>query len=362
MARKIQVNKGSTNLPVYAYYGKDGKSYPTWEAAVAADEAWDATHGTSKAAIESSQATSRITQQFLQQWGDINEATLSSLTDTLKSLDSGQAYAGSEQIADLISDVKAQSKQFNKQYGSLESEAIESASADFRSQRELTGQYMGLATPDYEGVTGRAATDVRGASERARQAGAREMMSYGVDPTAGKFGALTRPDYLTQARNEAIAMNLARRGEKERVTDITARGLELIDPTKAAAIASNIQGLRSGLTETRAGLAEADIEARTQIAKTKADIAGQITDVGRDYGSAGMTMLGLETAGGGNTNISNLPASTQGLSVQASSVQPGNIRLSGSSVTPSERIKQFEEDAAARKLGSNEAYFNYLRG
>jgi len=307
MATKVLENKGSGNLPRYTYYGKDGKSYPTLEAARAADDAWDATYGTSKAAIKSSQATSRITQQFLQQWGDINEATLSSLTDTLKSLDSGQAYAGSEQIADLISDVKAQSKQFNKQYGGLESGAIKSALADLQARRKLTGQYMGLATPDYEGVTGRAATDVRGASERARQAGAREMMSYGVDPTSGKFGALTKPDYLTQARNEAIAMNLARRGEKERITDITERGLQLIDPTQSAQIASNIQGLRTGLTQTRAGLAEADIAARTQIAKTKADIAGQITDVGRDYGSAGMTMLGLKEAAGQDVSDITLP-------------------------------------------------------
>lgn len=255
-------------------------------------------------AIERDKERNAMISDFLGTWGDLNQQSLKTLTSTLSGLDTGETgYAGSEELAKLMEDVRGQATKFEETYGGIESEAVGAAREDIQARRGLTTQFQDLAKADYEGATGRAAADVRGASSRAREAEAREAMSYGVDPTSGKFGALTKKSYMDEARNQAIAMNVARRGEKERVTDVTERGLSLIDPSKSYSVAQDIQGKRVGLIDTQAGLTKAGIAAgqeaqkgRLEMAKTKAGLAEQITNIGRDYGSAGMTQLGIQQA------------------------------------------------------------------
>ena len=87
------------------------------------------------------------------------------------------------------------------------------------------------------------------------------MMGYGIDPTAGKFGALTRKSYLDEARNTAIAMNLARRGEKERVSEAQLKIAQTADPRISGGLALGISEGGAKLATTAADVYKSGAEA-----------------------------------------------------------------------------------------------------
>lgn len=320
-------------------YGKDGKRYPTVESAKAADQAYDAqlkaAGGGKRGGLGGYKASgggqSDMANEFLKQWGNINDSVLNTLNETIDSIGSGGSYPGSGQMQALISRIGEQADLYDEKYGGLEQESIDAAKEATGQRRELASQYMDLADPDYEGVAGRASADVRSASEQAMGAQARQAMGYGVDPTSGKFGALTKKSYLDQARNEAIAMNLARRGEKERVSGMTERGLQLIDPGLSAGIAQDIAQTRKGMTTTQADLQLADTTAGMQAMRTKADLASRVADIGRDYGDVGLTMAGVKEGRDASTPGSSISSPVGG--GQASSTPAGG-GMSYGSTTP----------------------------
>jgi len=290
--------------PQSTIYGKDGRTYPTIEAARAADHAYDLQMGnrtstsmTVGGKSSGGAGSGNYTQEFLKKWGDINDQVLSTLNGAINDIGSGKSmYPGSEQLQGLISDIGQQSKDFSQKYGGVETSSINSAMNDINARNDLTNQFMDLSKPDYAGVAGRASADVRASTDKALAENTRQAMSYGVDPTSGKFGALTQKSYLDQARNEAMAMNVARTGEKNRVSDMAAKGLSLIDPSKSYGIAKDIAATKAGLTNQEANLQLADTNANNQAMQLKGALAGKVADIGSQYGSAGMTMLGLENA------------------------------------------------------------------
>ena len=247
----------------------------------------------SAALAKSNQA---MTQSFLKSWGEINTATMTSLNNTLSSLDSGGG--ADSPFAKVLTDINTQAARFDEMYGGLEKESVDAARGNVAGRQEMASDLRGMAEADYEGVAGRAATDVKGAHERARREQGSEMMSMGVDPTSGKFGALTRKSFMDEARDTALAMNVARRGEKERSTKATESLYTLTDPTTEANVAKGISTQRAGYAELAGGVAKADMSNRTEVAKAKTSIASTMADVGRDYGSAGLSRLGIEESRG----------------------------------------------------------------
>jgi len=311
------------------FISSSGKAYDTLAAAESASEIYNQTQ---KEAVQSSQQRMRAatqseiasrnntegdaTNEFLQSWGKINDATLATYNDMIAGLD----VAGADStIRDLITDIKQQSTDFSSMYGGLESEAVAGARSDVASKRQLTGQLMAGAETDYAGVEGRTAADITGASEAARSAEAREMMSYGADPTSGEFGAMTRKSFMDEARNKTVALNLARRGEKERATGAAERAYGMIDPSESAGIASGIASQRAGYTGMAADLGKAESDRMAGITSAKTDIAGRIADMGRDYGSIGATQLGINTASG------NAPSSVPSATVNTQPTSPSGL-------------------------------------
>jgi len=251
----------------------------------------------------SSSGSSNMTSEFLKKWGDINNSVLSTLNGAIDDMKNGKAtFPGSEQLNTLMADIGKQSEEYQAKYGGLETAALDQARSDMAARGELQSQYMDLAKADYAGETGRAAADVRASSERAMGAEMRQAMSYGEDPTSGKFGALGRKSYLDQARNEVMAMSDARRNEKERVTNMTAQGMQLIDPSKSYSMASDIAGQKANFTHQQANLQLASTNAGMQAKQLTADLAGRVADIGSQYGSVGMAMLGTEQGGGGTSS------------------------------------------------------------
>lgn len=240
--------------------------------------------------------TAELTKQFLSQWG-VGMENLKDLYSQILGGDGGTAG----QVGELSQKVLEEYESFKEEYAPLQREFFQQAGEELGVRREMIGQLRGLATPDYEGEAGRARADVAGQSEMARQAESRRLMSLGLDPTSGKFGALTKKSYLDEARNTAIAMNLARRGEKERVTGITGQAIQLADPRIASSIGLGLQEQGTGMLKTTADLARAQAD----IEQSRAGIVSSYAqNVVNPYGQVGFTLLGQQIgqgtyAGGG---------------------------------------------------------------
>ena len=234
--------------------------------------------------------TANLTQQFLSQWG----TGMEDLKDLYGRILSGET-GGSGPLADLQTKIMEEYESFKTEYQPMEREFFQAAREELGVRKELIGGMRELARPDYEGVAGRAGADVTAQSEMARQAEARRTMSLGLDPTSGRFGALTRRSFLDEARNRVIAMNLARRGEKERVAGVTGQALQLTDPSLTAGIGAGIQERRTGMLGTAADIATA----QAGVQKAQAEmVGGYARDVVRPYGEVGFTLLGRQIGQG----------------------------------------------------------------
>lgn len=271
--------------------------------------------------------TADLTKQFLSQWG-VGMEGLKDLYSQILGGDGGAAGA----VGDLSRKVLEEYESFKTEYAPLQKQFFEQAGEELGFRKEMIGQLKGLAIPDYEGAAGRAKADVAGQSEMARQAESRRLMSLGLDPTSGKFGALTKKGYLDEARNTAIAMNLARRGEKERITGITGEAIQLADPRIASSIGLGLQEQQTGMLKTTADLAktQADIE------KSRADVvSGYAQNVVSPYGQVGFTLLGQQIgagtyAGGGvptGAPAAPAPAQTQAIPTPTPTYSGGNTFL-----------------------------------
>ena len=272
---------------------------------------------------QSAQNTANLTQQFLSQWG-VGMEKLGNLYDKILSGETGGA-AGP--LGELTDKIMQEYEDFKTEYQPMEREFFEAAREELGIRRDLAGQLQRLATPDYEGVAGTAMADVAGQSEMARQAAAREAMGYGIDPTSGKFGALTRKSYLDEARNRAIAANLARRGEKERVSGLTTEALGLIKPSETAGVGLGIQKGRTGLLTTAGELGKA----RADIQRSYADIVGNYGEqMVQPYGEVGFTLLGHQLGQGGGVPATGItPAATTGTTQEQAIPTRGLQRTGG---------------------------------
>lgn len=233
----------------------------------------------------------QLASQFLTAWtgamGDM-KGMYQQAFDALSGEGTGGS-GGSGYIKDIADQIGQEYQTYRDEYGGYEKSFMDSASQEAKTRAEMVGQLGGLTKADYAGAEGRASADVRAQSEIARQSEARRMMSMGVDPSSGKFGSLSRKSALDEARNTAIAMNVARRGEKERVSDLAIKGINAVDPTKSGKMALDIRQGGTNMLTQQAGVAgkAADVET--------ARIKG-ITDLTSSYGQNIVSPMG-EMAG-----------------------------------------------------------------
>jgi hypothetical protein len=268
-----------------------------------AQEAWDLKK-------KSAEQAGTLAATFMEKWGSAMEGVqgmYSTAMDTLKSLTSGVQASTSGTLSKLgdISDLIGQEYQdFKTTYGGAEEEFLTGAREEALARRQMAGQLGDLAKPDYEGAAGRAATDVRTQSAIARESMTKDALGMGVDPSSGKFGALSRRTYVQEAADTANAMNAARRGEKERVSNLTLQGLSVLDPNKTGGMAINIRGQGTEMLGQQAGVAGkiADVEtARTQAITNIADTTGRLASgysqaVTQPYGEMAGYFLGKSGA------------------------------------------------------------------
>lgn len=251
-----------------------------------------------KEALRNQRAASQMTNEFLAKWGDMNQKALDVLTSSLSGSLTGGNAGGGGVYADLINDIKGQISSFDTNYGDMTKKAFDSSMSDIEAKRGITTDLTNMAKTDYEGVSGRAAADVGAQSEIARGDMAREAMSYGIDPTSGKFGALQKKSYLGEARNKVEAMNKARAAEKERSAGLKVTAAQLIDPSVSAGIATNLMNQKGKLYDTQISATNAMATADKARSDTALGIANAIKDIGEQYGSLGGTMLGIQTGQG----------------------------------------------------------------
>lgn len=259
-----------------------------------------------KAALKNQASTSQMTNEFLSKWGDMNQKALNVLTNSLNGTLTGNTEA-SGIYGDLINNIKTQITDFDANYGDTTKQLMDTTMQDINTRRGLVTDLTNMARPDYEGVSGRAAADVGTQFETARGEMAREAMSYGVDPTSGKFGALSKKSILGEARAKVEAMNKSRQLEKERSAGLMTNAINAIDPSTSGNLASTLMNQKGQLLGLQTNAAQALSSAEKAKSDTALGIANTIKDIGAQYGSLGSSMLGLQTSQGtytGGTGVS----------------------------------------------------------
>jgi hypothetical protein len=232
--------------------------------------------------------------------GDFLSAWTSEVAD-FKKMFTGEMQAGQ---GGILGELKGISDQIGKEYESFKTtyqpyieEFIGAGRDEARARREIAGSLKDQAIPDYAGVEGRARADVAGQSAIARREAQREMMGMGINPNAGKFGALTRKSYLDEAKATAISMNLARRGEKERAGDFGLKTMSLLDPAKTASVGMNLQSMGQGMLSQ------------------KANVAGQFANVADTYGKNVINPMGTLAGYQLAQNTAGLPTQFQNMAI-----------------------------------------------
>lgn len=215
------------------------------------------------------------------------------------------AYADvSKNMGDMSTDLATEWNSMKEQWGGIQSELVGSARGDISDRNALKRQFMDLTRSDEEGASGRAMADVAAQSEAGRQAEAMRMSGLGIDPTSGRTRSMMTMSRNNEALNKAMAGNKARLDEKDRVTGLTAKGLELIDPTKSVNAASAIQGMSNDLLASRSNLEVNRANTMGNLATTSGNLARSQGDLAGGYasnvvapkGEMGAAQLGVSQA------------------------------------------------------------------
>lgn len=212
------------------------------------------------------------------------------------------ASESARRLGDLAGTVEQEFQQFRTDFAGLEEDFRGAAVSELGARQRMGAQMEDLATADYEGAAGRAMADVATQAEIGRQAEARRLRSMGIDPSSPRGRAVMERQRSEEMTSRAIAGNIARRGEKERVTGATATAMQLFDPSQMAQMAMGIRGAGTQLIQTAAGLRGAETEAMGGLARTQAAVASGMADVGRSMAT---------TIGGQQADVAGLYAGLQ---------------------------------------------------
>lgn len=200
--------------------------------------------------------------------------------------------ASTKMLTDLLGQIQAQYTDWQKAYGGLDTEIAGALSGTLADRQKMQELIKSLTTPDYEGVAAEAGIQARQEAAKTREDIAREALSYGIDPSSGKFGALTRRTALEESKNVIGAMNQARQLEKQRIQGTALGAVEAFDPTVFANLMKAISDRSSGFLGTQADIAKAisDIEISKSAAATGR--AQAIGNIAGGYASAILNPLG----------------------------------------------------------------------
>lgn len=242
-----------------------------------------------------------LAKEYMSMWNKSLKQTQGLFNQAMQGVSRGwdaieQMQSNQFDFSGLHKDLETEWNNIKDKFGGLTDQAISMAGEEMTQRRELGRQLTKLAQPDYEGVAGRAMADVTGQAELMKQAEARRLAGLGIDPTSGRGRAAMNTIQAQEALSKAQAASQARRGEKERVTGVTSEAMQLIDPSKTAGIATNIQALKGQLIGQRVGLAEAEAQQQQNIAGAITGMAGAAGQVARGMGETVTAPIG-EAAG-----------------------------------------------------------------
>lgn len=245
---------------------------------------------------------------------------------------------GLEEISGLM---KKEYATYKEEYAPMEKEFMGAARDTMQEKRAIQREIAkgGGKWADQESAAGRAKADVGIQGELQNQAEARKLMASGIDPSSGRFGALTRKGAIDLAGQTVQAMNLARQTEKTEGLKRAISANEALNPTTYSEIG---QGIRKGGMDllTRAGEVEvAGVNAQSQHLQAMGNL-------GTSYGNlaTGMaksvteplaemagyyTGLGKNTGGGAVTN----PMASYQAITKAPAVMQGSNELLGTQAT-----------------------------
>jgi len=259
--------------------------------------------GESQAAAQMAAAKSAapLAKKYMDMWSKSLKSTQGMYNQAMQGVSKGWAAIDKMQsktfdFSGLSKDLETEWENIKGKFGGLTDQAIEMAGEEMTQRRELGRQLTSLAQPDYEGAAGRAMADVTAQAEMGRQAEQRRMASLGIDPTSGRGRSAMNTIQGAEALAKAQVGTQARRGEKERVTGVTSEAMRLIDPSKTAQVATDIQGLKGQLLQQRTGLAESQMRQQAGVGQAISSMAGAAGGVARGMGETVTAPLG-EAAG-----------------------------------------------------------------
>ena len=250
--------------------------------------------------------------QFLGQWNQYMQEARGMYNRALGAYERGFDYLGSAernlgQLGQVSQNIMDEYRSFQSEFGPLTQALSDEAMTDMSRRRELGAQFMDLARADYEGAAGRAMAEVSQQANIARQSEARRLQRLGIDPTSMRSRGVSARMAGQEATGRALAGNIARRQEMQRVAGMTQAGMQLFDPNRMATTALNIRQAGSALLGQTADIARTEAMARAQMGSTAAQMAQGMGAMGGSFaqtvgGQAGDLaglMLGLQYGTGG---------------------------------------------------------------
>lgn len=253
------------------------------------------------AAQATAKSAAPMAKQYMKMWNTSLKSTQGMYNQAMSSVGEGWKAIKAMQsdktdFSKLTKDLETEWENIKGKFGGLTDQAISMAGEEMTQRQQLGKQLTSLAQADYEGASGRAMADVAGQAEIGRQSEQRRMAALGIDPTSGRGRSAMNTMQSQEALSKAQAGTQARRGEKERVTGVTQSAMQLIDPSKTAKVATDIQGLKGQLLSQRTGLAEAQTRQQAGIAGAIGTMAGAAGGIARGMGETVTAPLG-EAAG-----------------------------------------------------------------
>jgi len=223
-------------------------------------------------------------------------------TKAMANIDSAGSYL--PKLDAIAKEVGGKLTQYESQYGDLKGEAIGTAREELGARRSLTATFMDLARLDTEGAADRVGADVAQQAEMSRKEMADDLIGRGIDPASAAGRSFMEKSRSNEVLSTVGARNRARIDEKDRVGGMAGLGLQVIDPTKSAGIATDIDAGSRELMSMKGGLVKAGVDARADLAKTGATVANSISNTAGKYGETvakpqgefGAAMFGMQMA------------------------------------------------------------------
>lgn len=242
-----------------------------------------------------------LAKKYMQMWQGSLESTKGMFNKAMANVDRGWDAIKTMQddkvdFSKLSGDLESEWNNIKDKFGGLTDQAITMAGEEMTQRAALGKQLTSLAQPDYEGASGRAMADVSGQAAKSRQAEQRRMAGLGIDPTSGRGRSQMNTISQQETLSKATAANQARRGEKERVTGVTTKAMELIDPSKTAKIATDVQGAKNAVMQGRIQVGDAQVRQSTGISNAIQGMTGAAANLASGYASSVTAPVG-EAAG-----------------------------------------------------------------